>query len=220
MRLYDTQRSGNAWKVRLLASLLNIRLERVTLSIDAGDLGSAAFRRVNPLAQVPTLELNDGRTIYESQAILHYLAHRTSLWPEDRFGQSQVLTWLSFEQSQHMHPLAQLRLRLALHRSADASAPEMLALRAQALKALTQLDARLSAQAAANGPDAWVAGTSISIADVALYPYTRLAPMGGIDLSAFPSICAWLERIEAHPGYEPLIPGQPDLNYTTKENSK
>jgi len=78
----------------------------------------------------------------------------------------------------------------------------------------------LSVRAAANGPDAWVAGNALSIADVALYPYTRLAPMGGIDLGAFPSIRSWLERMEAHPGYESLIPGRPDLNYTTQETSK
>jgi glutathione S-transferase len=214
MRLYDTQRSGNAWKVRLLAGLLGVDLPRVTLSIDRGDLRDPAFLARNPLGCVPVLELDDGRTIAESMAILHHLAVGTPFWPMQAFAQAQVLTWLSFEQAQHMHPLAQLRLRLGLHRDRRAGDADMVAFRAKALDALGLLDGQLARQ----GPDGWVATPDQpSIADVALYPYTRLAPMGGIDLEGFPHLLPWLTRIESSPGYQPLFPGRPDSNFATAE---
>lgn len=214
MRLYDTQRSGNAWKVRLLAGLVGVDLPRVTLSIDRGDLRDPAFLKRNPLGMVPVLELDDGRTISESLAILHYLAGGTPFWPAQTFAQAQVLTWLSFEQAQHMHPLAQLRLHLSLHRDRRAEDDDMVRCRAQALHALAVLDGQLARQ----GADGWVATVGRpSIADVALYPYTRFASMGGIDIARFVHLAPWLARIEALPGYQPLFPGRPDLNFSTVE---
>ena len=214
MRLYDTQRSGNAWKVRLLASLLGLDLERITLSIDKGDLKQASFLATNPLAQVPVLELDDGRTLSESFAILFYLAQGTAWWPADAFAQAQVLTWLSFEQAQHMRPIAQLRLHLGMRRDRSADDADMKACRSDALDALRLLDNRLGEQ----GPDRWVATADHpSIADIALYPYTRLSPLGGLDLDAFPHVSGWLARIEALPGYQTLYPGRPELNLSTKE---
>jgi glutathione S-transferase len=214
MRLYDTQRSGNAWKVRLLASLLGLDLERITLSIDKGDLKQASFLATNPLAQVPVLELDDGRTLSESFAILFYLAQGTPWWPANVFAQAQVLTWLSFEQAQHMRPIAQLRLHLSMRRDKSADDADMKACRSEALDVLRLLDSRLGEQ----GPDKWIATADHpSIADIALYPYTRLSPLGGLDLDAFPHVSGWLARIEALPGYQALYPGRPELNLSTKE---
>ena len=214
MRLYDTQRSGNAWKVRLLASLLGTKLDRITLSIDKGDLKQASFLATNPLAQVPVLVLDDGRTLSESFAILFYLAQGTAWWPADAFAQAQVLTWLSFEQALHMRPIAQLRLHLGMRRDRSADDADMKACRSEALDVLRLLDNRLGEQ----GPDKWVATVDHpSIADIALYPYTRLSPLGGLDLDAFPHVSGWLARIEALPGYQALYPGRPELNLSTKE---
>jgi len=214
MRLYDTQRSGNAWKVRLLASLLGLELERITLSIDRGDLAQASFLAKNPLAQVPVLELDDGRSIAESLAILFYLAQGTPWWPAGAYAQAQVLTWLSFEQALHMRPIAQLRLHLSLRRDKSESDADMKACKVEALEALRLLDDRLRAQ----GPNRWVATDDRpSIADIALYPYTRLSALGGIAIEAWPAVQAWLGRIEALPGYQPLFPGRPDLTLSTRE---
>lgn len=214
MHLYDTQRSGNAWKVRLLASLLGIELERITLSIDKGDLGQASFLARNPLAQVPVLELDDGRLISESFAILFYLAQGTRWWPAGPFAQAQVLTWLSFEQALHMRPLAQLRLHLSLRRDKSENDADMKRCRVEALDALRLLDDRLRAQ----GPNRWVAtDDQPSIADIALYPYTRLSALGGIALELFPALQGWVDRIEALQGYQPLFPGRPDLTLSTQE---
>lgn len=214
MRIYDTQRSGNAWKVRLFASLRGIELERITLSIDRGDLKQASFLAKSPLAQVPVLELDDGRLISESFAILFYLAQGSPWWPADAFAQAQVLTWLSFEQALHMRPIAQRRLHLGLRRDKGENDADMKACRAEALEALRLLDKRLGDQ----GAHRWVATAGHpSIADIALYPYTRMAPLGGLALDGFPHILAWLEKIEALPGYQPLFPGRPDLNLSTRE---
>lgn len=214
MRLYDTQRSGNAWKIRLLAGLLGMDLPRTTLSIDKGDLRDPAFVKKHPLRQVPILELDDGQTVSESMAILFYLSAETPFWPTDTLTQSRVLTWLSFEQALHMRPLAQLRLHLSLRRDRQPDDLEMRACRAEAEEALTLLNDQLGRQ----GKGGWIATADRpSIADVALYPYTRMAPLGGLNLDAFPNLAPWLEQIERLPGYQPLFPGRPDLNLSTRE---
>ncbi|MEC5215065.1 glutathione S-transferase [Polaromonas sp. CG_9.5] len=110
MRIIDTLRSGNCWKVRLLASFLNISLERLTLSIDRGDLKSDTFLARAPMKKVPVLELDDGTNLGESGAILYYLAQGTPFWPERSDEQSQTLAWMFFEQEEHMRPLSKLRL--------------------------------------------------------------------------------------------------------------
>ncbi|SCX46149.1 glutathione S-transferase family protein [Variovorax sp. EL159] len=215
MKLYDTQRSGNAWKVRLLAGLLGMPLERETLSIDRGDLRSPGFLAIAPMGQVPVLALDDGTHLGESMAILYFLAQGSPWWPSDAARQAQVLAWLSFEQERHMKPLAQLRLHLALHRDRDPASEEFVRFAHEARQSLQILDVQLSRQ----GPKGWVATADApSIADVALYPYTRLAPMGGIALSAYPAITAWLGRIEQLPGYQPLFPGAPEKNFSTSES--
>jgi glutathione S-transferase len=216
MILYDTLRSGNAWKVRLLAGFLGLPLRRRTLSIDRGDLRDPAFLQKVPFALVPVLDLEDGRVLSESTAILHFLARDTAWWPADPFAQAQVLSWMSFEQEQHMPPLAQLRLRLALHRDTDPGDPRILSLAAQARHALTLLEAQL----ASAGPTVWLATADHpSIADLALYPYTRFALMGGISLDAYPATTAWLDRIRQRPGYQPLFPGRPDMDLATSETA-
>ncbi|QHI99230.1 glutathione S-transferase family protein [Xylophilus rhododendri] len=216
MRLYDTQRSGNAWKVRLMAGLLGLTLERRTLSIDRGELRSESFCAIAPMRQVPVLELDGGGTLCESMAILFYLAQDSLWWPLAPVEQARVLSWMSFEQERHMKPLAQLRLHLGLHRDRRPEDADMRHHAAEAALALEILEAQLSRP----GTAPWVATPTLpSIADIALYPYTRLAGMGGIDLAAYPAILGWLGRIEALPGYQPLFPGRPDLNFSTAETA-
>jgi glutathione S-transferase len=216
MILYDTPRSGNVWKVRLLAGFLGLPLRRRTLSIDRGDLRDPAFLQKVPFAQVPALDLEDGRVLPESAAILHFLARDTAWWPAHPFAQAQVLSWMSFEQERHMPPLAQLRLRLALHRDTDPGEPRILSLAAQARHALTLLEGQL----AAAGSTGWLATADHpSIADLALYPYTRFAPMGGIALGAYPATTAWLDRIRQRLGYQPLFPGRPEMDLATSETA-
>lgn len=214
MRIIDTQRSGNCWKVRLLASFVGIDLQRSTLSIDRGDLQSASFLAHAPMKRVPVLELDDGRMLSESGAILFYLAQGTPWWPQALHDQAQTLAWMHFEQEQHMRPLAQLRLHLALRKDLAPADAQARAWRQEGHDALAILEAHL-----ATGRQ-WVSTeTAPSISDIALYPYTRMAPMGGVDLARYPQVQRWIDRIEGLPGYAPLFPGQPDLTLSTLETS-
>ncbi|VWC76299.1 glutathione S-transferase [Burkholderia lata] len=216
MLLYDTQRSGNAWKVRLLAGMLGIPLQRITLSIDRGDLNSDEFGAVAPLRQVPVLKLADGEIVAESMAILYRLAAGSPWWPSLLVDQARVLTWLSFEQAHHMKPLAQLRLHLSLRRDFEPDDPEMKRHLVDARRALDMLEEQLARQV--RGGALWVATTEHpSIADIALYPYSQLAPMSGVDLAVYPCVSSWLGRIAAIPGYQTLFPGRPDLNFSASE---
>jgi glutathione S-transferase len=149
-------------------------------------------------------------------AILFHLSRDTNWWPSDLDAQARALTWLSFEQDRHMRPLAHLRLHLALHEDRNPDDEDMRRCAQQACEALSILDAQLRLQA--NRSMNWVAtGMHPSIADVALYPYTRLANMGGINVGVYPSIGRWLEEIENLPGYQPLFPGQPHLTFSNSE---
>lgn len=216
MKLYDTQRSGNAWKVRLLAGFLEIPMERVTLSIDKGELRSKEFRQVALFGQVPVLETNTGEHLCESIAILFYLAQGTTWWPADPLEQARVLTWLSFEQDRHMRPLAKLRLHFGLKTLPSASGADVEKWSAEAHEALTIMDEHLASR-----PASWIATeVSPSIADIALYPYTTMATMGRIDLSAFPHVKHWLGRFEGLDGYQCLFPGIPNSNFMTTETGK
>lgn len=216
MKLYDTQRSGNAWKVRLLAGFLGRSLARRTLSIDRGDLCACAFRDIAPLGQVPVLEI-EGVHVAESMAILFLLAQRTTWWPAQEQAQARVLSWLSFEQHRHMRPLSTLRLHLGLGKFPMLLTTEIEELSREAHAALALMERQL-----ATGPQArWMATNSLpSIADVALYPYTCMAPMGGISLDAYPAVRAWLSRIEALEGYQPLFPEIPRSNFFTREQGQ
>lgn len=198
LELADTLRSGNAWKIRLACGLMGLCVKRRTFDIVQGDLETDAFARINPWRQVPALLTPEGQWLAESQAILWYLGTGTRWLPEDRLPQAQVLSWLSFEQTQHMHAYAQPRLLIHLRQTATVDDPEMVAWRAAGMKAAALMDTHLA------GRD-YLVGTAPTIADIALYPYTSMADEGGYDLSGFAHITAWLARMRALPGFTPLI---------------
>lgn len=198
LELADTLRSGNAWKIRLACGLMGLPVKRRTFDIVQGDLETDAFARINPWRQVPALLTPEGQWLAESQAILWYLGKGTSWLPEDRLAQAQVSSWLSFEQTQHMHAFAQPRLLIHLRQTAKKDDPEMVAWRATGMKAAALMDAHLA------GRD-YLVGTAPTIADIALYPYTSMADEGGYDLSGFAHITAWLARMRGLPGFTPLI---------------
>ncbi|WP_367352819.1 glutathione S-transferase family protein [Achromobacter animicus] len=198
LELADTLRSGNAWKIRLACGLMGLPVKRRTFDIVQGDLETDAFARINPWRQVPALLTPEGQWLAESQAILWYLGKGTSWLPEGRLPQAQVSSWLSFEQTQHMHAFAQPRLLIHLRQTAKKDDPEMVAWRVTGMKAAALMDAHLA------GRD-YLVGAAPTIADIALYPYTSMAEEGGYDLSGFAHITAWLARMRALPGFTPLI---------------
>lgn len=214
MILYDTQRSGNAWKVRLLAGFRGIALQRKTLSIAKGDLKSLAFRSISPFAQVPVLDVGGGEHICESVAILYHLAQGSSWWPVDQLAQARVLSWLAFEQDRHMRPLAKLRLHHGLKSEFASSGQELQHWHDSAHASLQLMERTL-----ADRPNGWIASEAQpTIADVALYPYTCMAPMGRIQLGDYPVVQRWLARVEGLSGYQCLFPEMPGSNHRATES--
>jgi glutathione S-transferase len=192
MRLYESSVSGNCYKVRLLAAQLGLELERVELSVIDRSDREAVLGGKNPGLRVPTLELDDGRTLGESDAILWFLADGTPLVPDEPFERAQVLQWCFFEQYSHEPFVAVARFWVAILGRYDEDA---LAERQQgAHTALRAMERHLADRS-------YLVGERYSIADIALYAYTHVAPEGGIDLDAYPAVRRWLARVAAQPGH-------------------
>jgi len=193
LRLYDYFESGNAYKVRLLLTLLGQPFERVHLDILKGETRSAAFVAKNPNHRVPTLELEDGRVLAESNAILFYLAEGTRYLPGDPFERAQALQWMFFEQYSHEPCIAVARF-WHFSGQAEAHADELPAKMEGGRHALSVMDGHLADRD-------WFVGDAQSIADIALYAYTHVAHEGGFDLADYPSVERWIERFSAQPGH-------------------
>ena len=198
MDLYDSRNSGNGWKVRLLLSHLGLPYERHVLNLAEGAARAPGFLALNPLARVPVLVTDDGFPIVESNAILLHLAKGTRFLPETRDENLRVLQWLFFEQADHMRFMARPRFLVSIAKVADRHLGEIEYLRGFGTKALAAIEAQLARTG-------FIAGDRYTIADNALFPYTSMAPMGGYDLQPYPSIRAWLGRVESQPGFIPLI---------------
>jgi len=197
VKLYDSKLSGNTYKVRLLLSHLGLDYERVEIDVMDQTERKRRLHALNPTGRVPILELGDGRVLPESNAILCYLAEGTPYLPDERFARATVLRWMFFEQN-HVEPnLGAARVILTLLGKADEHR-EMLAMRQQAaIDALDALERGLDGRA-------FLVGESYTIADLALYGYTHLAPEAGVDLARYPEIRAWLGRVEKQPGFVPM----------------
>ena len=187
LRLYDYFESGNAYKVRLMLSLLGIPFERVALDILKGETRSAAFLEKNPNHRVPMLEWPDGRVLAESNAILFHLAEDTPWLPEDAFERAQVLQWMFFEQYSHEPFIAVLRFWTFAGGLGEHTEAEIEARRTGGLHALSVMEAHLRGRE-------WFVGERCSIADFALFAYTHVAHEGGFDLTPFESFNALLQR--------------------------
>jgi len=194
MKVYGDIQSGNCYKIKLLAELLDIKHEWVHVDILAGDTRAADFLAKNPNGKIPLLELDDGRLLCESNAILNYLATDTVFLPQDRFLRAQVLQWHFFEQYSHEPYIAVARFIAKYLGLPNDRRAEYQARQAGGHKALAVLESRLSAHP-------YLVGAGLSIADISLYGYTHVAHEGGFDLSGYPGIQAWLQRIRAEPQY-------------------
>jgi glutathione S-transferase len=192
--LYDHPASGNCMKARILLRQLELPHERVTVDLFTGETRTPEHFGRNPDGRIPVLELDSGETIPESGAILTYLAAGTPYLPDDRLGRARVAQWMLFEQNRIEAELAYARFLKLSGRSEQL--PEVHSNRLERGKdALVALDRALS-----DGRD-FVAG-DYSIADIALYAYVHCADDAGADLSPHDHIRAWVERVEATPGFE------------------
>ena len=195
MLLYDSAISGNCYKVRLLLTKLGIPFERHELSVfdrsDRPDLLGA----LNPAMRVPTLVLDDGRSLGESNAILWYFGDGTDFVPTDPYERAQVLQWQFFEQYDHEPNIAVARFwELADITPSDADRE---AKRKGGERALSAMERQLAEHE-------FLVGERYSIADITLYAYTHVAPEGGFSLRPYPAVREWLARVAAQPGHIPI----------------
>ncbi|HET7855975.1 MAG TPA: glutathione S-transferase family protein [Gaiellaceae bacterium] len=204
-RLYDYVASANCYKARLLLAQLDRPYERVAVDIFDGDTLTPEFERLNPHRSTPVLELPDGRTLFESNAILWYLAAGTPFLPTDAYEQADVCRWLIYEQADVMPMIGGLRFRLVTGRFAPDSEEALRRLEG-AHEVLSILDRRLE-------HEPFLAAGRYTIADIAVYAYSHLAGDVGIEIDEYSSFRRWLNRVEAQPRFvDDLEPYPPNAS--------
>jgi glutathione S-transferase len=198
VRLFDYLISGNGYKVRLLLTQLGVPFERIELNITKGETRTPEFLRKFPNGRIPAVELDDGKLLFESNAIISYFAEGTPFMPADRFQRAQVLQWLFFEQYSHEPYIASVRY-LVIH--PDVADPRRAIvdtmMRPRGHDALGVMEGHLKSRA-------WFVGERYTIADIALYAYTHVASEGGFELADYPATRAWLERVRSQPRHIPI----------------
>jgi len=197
--LHEMHISGNCYKVRLAARQLGIALMLKEYPLQARLTRKPEFLKKNPNGRVPLLELEDGRCLAESGAILLYLAEGSDLIPNDRWARAKMLEWMFFEQYEHEPTIAVARRWLSYEpkealEAKRAFVPEW---QAKGSAALSVMESHLK-------DNAWFAGDRYSIADIALYAYTHCAEEGGFRLRDYPAISAWLDHVAGEPNHIPL----------------
>ena len=194
IKIYGDIQSGNCFKIKLLCALLDIEHEWVHVDILAGETKTSDFLTKNPNAKIPLLELEDGRCLSESNAILNYLADGTELISKDSFERAKILQWQFFEQYSHEPYIAVARFIAKYLGLPEDKKEEYEAKQAGGHKALKVMENQLS-------KTDYLVGDRLTIADISLYGYTHVADEGGFDLSEYPSILTWIARIKEHPKY-------------------
>ena len=188
VKIYGDSISGNCLKVKWTADLLVRSYDWIETDILAGQSRTAEFLANNPAGQVPMVLLDDGRPLAQSNAIILHLAEGSDLIPADAYDRARMLEWMFWEQYSHEPYVAVARFQLRyLGKTVSDLDPKLVERGAAAL-------ARLERGLAATP---FLVGTSLSLADIALVAYTRVAHEGGFDLADYPAVQAWVARVEA-----------------------
>jgi glutathione S-transferase len=202
--LHEDPRSGNCYKIRLTAALLDLPLERRGYDIIKGETRTPDFLdKINPNGRIPVLQIGSGaksRFLPESNAACWYLAEGSPLIPAERFDRADMLRWMFFEQYSHEPNVATLRFWLLFVGEANLSEfqrGQIMAKRAGGEAALQLMNDHLAQRS-------WLVGPNPTLADIALYAYTHVCEAGGFRLDDYPAICRWLDRIAGLPGYVPM----------------
>ena len=193
-KLYRVALSGHAHRAELFLSLLGEKTELIDVDMAGGEHKSEAFLAMNPFGQVPVLD-DDGTIVGDSNAILVYLAESRQAedwYPRDPKTRAEIQRWLSVAANEIANGPAAARLVTVFGAKLD---------HAQTLKIAAALLDKMEGQLAKRP---FLVGDSPTIADIAGYSYIAHAPEGGVDLSPFPAVRAWLDRIEALPGFVPM----------------
>lgn len=188
LTLYDYLPSQNGWKIRVLLGLLKVPYDSRIVSIFKGESHADAFLALNPAGAVPVLQLEDGRAIAESNAILAYLAEGTSLLPDDRYHRAKIMQWLFFEQY-HIEPVIGSLRFWTLTGRLDRNQAMVAGKREAGGRTLAAMDRGLSATP-------FLAGEDLSIADIAAYAYSHRAEDCGFILANYPAVNAWVARVQ------------------------
>jgi glutathione S-transferase len=189
--------SGNCYKVRLALEQLGLPYRWVEVDSASGETRTPEFLAMNPNGKVPTLQLEDGSFLPESNAILNYLAEGSRLLPAGRLERARVLQWMFFEQYSHEPYVAVARAILRYQPPDSPRRAELPRLLERGAHAFSVMEQHLE-----RGP--FFVGARYSIADIALYAYTHCAADGGFDLSAYPAVGGWLERVKSQPRHVPM----------------
>ncbi|WP_109259881.1 glutathione S-transferase family protein [Hyphobacterium indicum] len=192
--LYGASSSGNCLKTRWIADLMGIDYDWREMDVFAGDTRTEDFLALNPAGQVPCMVREDGRVLAQSNAIMLYLAEGSSLIPEDAFDRAKMMEWMFWEQYSHEPAIAVRRAQLKFMNIPEAEIDPMLMQKGR--RALGVMELRLMARD-------FIVGERMTLADVALVAYTRVAHEGGFDLADFPAVRSWVHRVERELGLEP-----------------
>jgi glutathione S-transferase len=198
MHLFDYLDSGNGYKVRLLFAQLGQKYDWTDVDIDKGLTRTPEFLKRNPNGRIPTLELDDGTNLAESNAILWYLAEGSRFVPATQLGRAQVLQWMFFEQYSHEPYVATPRYLMRHFPDDHPRRAEIPARLEKGHAALAVMEQHLATRE-------FFVNDLYTIADIALYAYTHVAPDGGLGLGAYPHVRKWLDRVAAQPGHIPLL---------------
>jgi glutathione S-transferase len=194
MKVYGDRGSGNCQKVSITADFLKIPYQWIDIDIMKNESRTEAYLRKSPMGQVPMIELEDGRTLAQSNAIIRYLASGSSLLPSNPFVQAKIDELLFWEQYSHEPYVATSRYHMVyLGRTRDQREPVRVERGEKALDLMEQLIKGKT----------WFVGDAVSVADIALLAYTRLAHEGGFDLATRPEVKAWIRRAENALGLPP-----------------
>lgn len=189
LTLYGDSISGNCMKPKWTADLLGIPYDWVEVDILQGGTQTEDFLSLNPAGQVPLARWPDGRALPQSNAIMLYLAEEagSDLVPSDTFRRAQMMSWLFWEQYSHETAIAVRRFQKHyLNTPDDQIDPQLMA---KGRRALGVMELQLTYTD-------WLVGDAMTLADIALVAYTRVAHEGGFDLSDFPSVERWVSRTE------------------------
>jgi glutathione S-transferase len=195
--LYNSAVSGNCYKVRLLLAHLGLEYETVDVSVVDRTNRRELLGDKNPALRVPTLVLDDGRPLAESNAILWYFGDGTQYVPDDLYERAQVLQWQFFEQYSHEPNIAVARFWIAYSGTPERFEAELPARMKGGYAALDALEGHLDGRE-------FLVGDGYSVADISLYAYTHVAHEGNFELGSYPAIRAWLRRVAAQPGHVPI----------------
>lgn len=193
-KVYGNVHSGNCYKVKLMLNMLGRPYQWQHIDTLSGETKTAAFLAKNPNGKIPVLELEDGTYLWESNAILNFLADGSAYLPSEPRLRTQVLQWQFFEQYSHEPYVAVARFIQFFLDLPEERREEYLRCHKGGYRALDVMEQQLERTP-------FLVGEQFSIADLALYAYTHVAHEGGFDLSGYPAVNAWLARVADQPGY-------------------